>query len=68
MDGLGQRIAEVSTAFRRGGFLVGEQVLRIEFFDEMPIEIKAAFDMAIERADFIRAADVIQHEWRLPKC
>ncbi len=35
--------------------------------NEAPIEVRAAFEMAIERGDFVRATDVLKHEWRQPK-
>jgi hypothetical protein len=29
----------------------------------MPLGVRIAVDLAIERAGFVRAADVLEHEW-----
>lgn len=47
---------------RRGHFITGAGAIE-KLRAEMPIEVQMAFDQAIERSDFIRAADVVEHEW-----
>lgn len=66
MAGLRERVLEAARGIRQGAFIDGEAAAQLQLIaTEAPIEVRAAFDMAIERGDFIRGADVIEHEWPL---
>jgi hypothetical protein len=62
MGGLKERAIAAAQAIRRGHFILGGgQVEKLRA--EMPVEIQMAYDIAIERSDFVRAADIVEHEW-----
>lgn len=54
---------EAAIALRIGRRFPGREAIE-RLLAGAAIETRAAFDMAIQRGDRIRAADVIQYEWR----
>ncbi len=63
MVGLREQAVNAAKSMRRGGFIIGNFAVDM-LLEQAPIEVRVAFDMAIERADFVRAADVVEHEWK----
>ncbi len=64
---LRDRIAAAAKDMWRGHWINRDYDVRMQMEllrDETPIEHRAAYDMAIERGDFVRATDVIRFEWQ----